>query len=288
VAGPAQGVRVPDSIVNAVLSLDAAGRITHFNPAAERTFGYPAEGALGEPFLELLPPEVHATYRQQVDRLLSDETAHHAGRTVELRGLRRDGTEFPLELCLVTWRTAPGSLYSAIVRDISDRKVLEQDRRVLLGRVEALARTDELTGLANRRGWEEALRLEIARTQRSGKTLSLGILDIDRFKAYNDRLGHPAGDRLLSEAARGWRDMLRVTDVIGRYGGDEFILVLPDCAPSGAWQVVERLRASTPGGQTCSAGLAHWSDATAEELVAQADGALYVAKSTGRDRVMTA
>jgi diguanylate cyclase (GGDEF)-like protein/PAS domain S-box-containing protein len=279
---------VPVSSVNAVLSLDASGHITHFNPAAERTFGYRAEEILGESFLRLLAAELHSYYLLQVDRLFSDEDAQHAGRTLELRGCRRDGSEFPLELCLVTWRIDPGSLYSAIARDISERKEVERERRILLGRVEAMARTDELTGLPNRRGWNEELRRELARATRSGEPLCLGLVDLDRFKLYNDRFGHPAGDRLLSETATHWRVMLRVTDVIGRYGGDEFVLILPSCDTAEAARVVKRLRESIPRGQTASAGLAEWSGSSAEDLIAQADGALYAAKRAGRDRAVSA
>src|SRR4051812_49314892 len=105
--------------VNAVVSADASGRITRLNPAAERTFGFRAEELLGEPFLTLLPERCHAAYRVELDRLFSGEDAANAGRTVELVGKRSDASEFPLELCLVTWRSGEESLYTCIVRDIS-------------------------------------------------------------------------------------------------------------------------------------------------------------------------
>lgn len=272
--------------VNAVVSLDAAGRITHFNPAAERTFGYTSDEVRGESFLLFLPERWHTHYRLQIDHLFSDEDAQNAGRTFELTGRRRDDSEFPLELCLVTWRIEPGSLYSVIARDVSRNKELEREREVLLARVEAMARTDELTGLPNRRAWDEELRREIARAARRSYPLCLVLLDIDHFKDFNDSRGHQAGDALLTEAATSWRMLLRVTDFIARYGGDEFLVLLPDCPRDEAIDVVERLRATTPGEQTVSAGITFWSQGTsAEQLVARADAVLYDAKRAGRDRV---
>jgi diguanylate cyclase (GGDEF)-like protein/PAS domain S-box-containing protein len=273
--------------VNAVVSLDGAGHITHFNPAAERTFGYAASELLGQSFLRLLPERFHTPYRLQIDWLISSEQAENAGRTMELQGLRRDGSEFPLELCLVTWRITPDSLYTVIVRDVTDRKGVETDRETLLSRVEAMARTDELTGLPNRRGWDEELRRELSRAARRRYSVALALIDIDRFKDFNDSQGHQAGDALLREAATAWRLLLRVTDFIARYGGDEFLLLLPDCPPEQARAVVERLRAATPAGETCSVGMTFWDgQQTAEQLVARADEALYRAKRAGRDRAI--
>jgi diguanylate cyclase (GGDEF)-like protein/PAS domain S-box-containing protein len=273
--------------VNAVISLDAAGHITHFNPAAERTFGYTADEVLGESFLFVLPERWHTPYRLQIDRLLSEEESLSAGRTFELTGRRRGGSEFPLELCLVTWRFDESSLYTVIARDIGARKDVEREREVLLARVEAMARTDELTGLANRRAWDEELRREIARAARMAYPLCLVLLDVDRFKDFNDTRGHQAGDALLAEAAANWRMLLRVTDFIARYGGDEFLVLLPDCPRERALRVVERLRAVTPADQTVSAGLTFWQEGlSAEQMVARADEVLYDAKRAGRDCVV--
>jgi diguanylate cyclase (GGDEF)-like protein/PAS domain S-box-containing protein len=272
--------------VNAVVSMDAAGKITYFNPAAERTFGVAADEVVGASFLTLLAERCHTPYRLQIDRLFSDEDAANAGRTLELTGRRHDGNEFPLELCLVTWRLDERSLYTAIARDISQRRSVEAEREALLARVEAMARTDELTGLANRRAWDEELRRELARAERMDYPVCLALLDLDGFKAFNDSRGHPAGDVLLREAATAWRILLRVTDFIARYGGDEFMVLLPDCPRAEALEVVERLRGSVPSEQTCSVGLASWRrGVSAEQLVALADAALYRAKRAGRDRV---
>ncbi|CAN5131754.1 hypothetical protein BH20ACT9_BH20ACT9_12580 [soil metagenome] len=154
----------------------------------------------------------------------------------------------------------------------------------LLSRVTAQAQTDALTGLPNRRAWDDALRAELARAHRHDLPLVVGLLDLDRFKRFNDTHGHQRGDRLLKEATARWRDCLRLSDVLARWGGEEFAVALPDCRIDTARAVCERLRGATPDDQTCSVGLAVWDgEESAESLVARADGALYAAKRAGRD-----
>jgi diguanylate cyclase (GGDEF)-like protein/PAS domain S-box-containing protein len=272
--------------VNAVIAADSSGHITQFNPAAERTFGYTEAEVLGKPLLEFLANRDRAFYRLQIEQLFSSEDADNAGRTIELVGLRKDGSEFPLELCLLTWRAAPGSLYTCVVRDISKRKTTEQQRDDLLRRVEAMARTDDLTGLANRRAWDEELRRELERARRMGYLVHVAMIDLDNFKKYNDAYGHPVGDRLLRDIGTEWRLIARVTDLVARYGGDEFAVLLTDCSPAAATGVIERLREALPEGMTCCAGLAQWDGSmNAEELLAKADQALYSSKRAGRNRL---
>ena len=129
----------------------------------------------------------------------------------------------------------------------------------------------------------------MARARRAESDLCLAIVDIDHFKAYNDANGHLAGDAVLRECAVAWDAELRGADTIVRFGGEEFLVVLPDCPLEQAAEIVERLRAATPGGQTCSAGLACWDCAeSADDLVDRADSALYRAKAAGRDRLVQA
>jgi diguanylate cyclase (GGDEF)-like protein len=148
-----------------------------------------------------------------------------------------------------------------------------------------LARTDSLTGVPNRRAWDEELPRELARAARSGQPVCVALLDLDHFKQYNDRHGHQAGDRFLKEAAAAWQAVVRKTDLLTRYGGEEFAILLPDCGLDSAMEIAERLRTAQPEG-TCSLGVAQWDgreDMAA--LVARADRALYAAKDAGRDRV---
>ncbi len=163
------------------------------------------------------------------------------------------------------------------------------ERAALLDRLERMAHTDDLTGLINRRAWDLELEREVARARRDGAPLAVAMLDLDRFKEYNDRHGHQAGDRVLREAASAWRAVLRETDLLARYGGEEFAVALPGCDADRAGLLVNRLREVTPAGQSCSAGLACWDGSeSAEQLLGRADTALYDAKHTGRDRIVVA
>jgi diguanylate cyclase (GGDEF)-like protein len=170
---------------------------------------------------------------------------------------------------------------------LTGEAALAMQRADLLGRLDELTRTDELTGLPNRRAWDELLTHEMAVAVRHDKPLSVAMLDIDFFKKYNDRHGHLAGDRLLRAAAAAWGASLRATDVLARWGGEEFALLLPGCDATGAAALIERLRGSLPDGVTFSAGVAS-SDGTdaPRTLIDAADQAMYQAKADGRDRVV--
>lgn len=145
-----------------------------------------------------------------------------------------------------------------------------------------LARTDALTGLTNRRGWDDQLARELARARRSGEQLSVALLDLDDFKAFNDAHGHQAGDALLVEAAARWTRQLREIDTLCRWGGDEFAVVLPACGRAEAEDVIGRLAPSTPQHQSCAVGVATWDGGeTGHELLRRADQALLDAKRRG-------
>jgi diguanylate cyclase (GGDEF)-like protein len=188
------------------------------------------------------------------------------------------------------WETST-ALDDASVFNLADLLAAETavtlERVGLLARLESIARTDELTGLPNRRAWQEELARELPRARRSAEPLCVAMLDLDHFKRYNDRQGHQAGDRLLKRVAGAWTAELRATDILVRYGGEEFALALPGCGLEDATTTVERLRAVIPSGQTCSAGIAAWDgEELATELLDRADRALYEAKRSGRDRTV--
>ncbi|GAB2935098.1 hypothetical protein GCM10027047_34450 [Rhodococcus aerolatus] len=146
------------------------------------------------------------------------------------------------------------------------------------------AHTDELTGLPNRRVWHQRAAEVLGR--RPADDVVVALLDLDLFKAYNDRHGHGRGDELLAEFARRASSELRRSDVLIRWGGEEFVALLPGCALADAVTAVDRLRAAVPDGQTCSAGLAQWDGREdPARLLARADRALYRAKAEGRDRM---
>ena len=186
-------------------------------------------------------------------------------------------------------RDALGAREAELLRLLAAEAAVTIHRTALLGSLQATARTDPLTGLPNRRVWDEDLAREIARARRHGGTLCLAMVDLDRFKAFNDHHGHQAGDRLLAAAAAAWRPILRATDTLARYGGEEFAVLLPHSDHDAARVVIERLLASVPLGQTASAGIAQWDgQEPGEALLSRADAALYAAKGAGRARAVTA
>jgi diguanylate cyclase (GGDEF)-like protein len=159
------------------------------------------------------------------------------------------------------------------------------------------ARTDRLTGLTNRRGWDEDLNREVAEQRGTGGHLSLLMIDLDHFKLLNDSYGHAAGDEALAKVATELRDGARQSDVLARLGGEEFGLLLPGCATAEATRVAEDLRSgleeasrSWPTPVTVSIGVASVPEhaASAETLLHAADLALYAAKRAGRNRVRAA
>ena len=187
------------------------------------------------------------------------------------------------------------------MRLVAARRVTDLHRELARFRAElsTLAHTDPLTRLGNRLSLEEDLRSLDARGRRYGRGYCVAMCDIDRFKAYNDSLGHHAGDEALRAVADTIKQELRAGDGIYRYGGEEFLIVLPEQTPETARIAVERVRsaverlaiphAAVPAGVvTLSVGVAAYQPgdaATVEELLEQADAALYRAKSAGRNRV---
>ena len=166
---------------------------------------------------------------------------------------------------------------------------LVRQRELLATRLERAARTDALTGLPNRRAWDEELEREILHAARTETPLCVALLDLDFFKQFNDMNGHPAGDSHLKEVAALWRDRLRSADLIARYGGEEFAVLLTATDALQAEHVIESLRDSVPLEETVSAGVAQWDGAeSGPELFARADAALYEAKRSGRDRTVIA
>jgi diguanylate cyclase (GGDEF)-like protein len=183
---------------------------------------------------------------------------------------------------------------------LASHAVVALDNARLHRIVERQALVDGLTGLANRRQCEEALAAELARVERFGGPLAVVVADLDWFKDVNDRYGHPAGDVVLREFANLLQETLRDIDLAGRWGGEEFLLILPGTDLAGGAQVAERIRVAlagrivlsvdgTPIPVTASFGVAATPPATtASELFAAADAAMYEAKKGGRNRVQTA
>jgi diguanylate cyclase (GGDEF)-like protein len=159
---------------------------------------------------------------------------------------------------------------------------------VALSRAREHSEIDPVTRATNRRGLDRRLELAISQAPFHAESLVLAMIDIDHFKQINDQHGHQAGDRELERLASAWSQNLREGDVLARFGGDEFVVVLPDTGEA-ALAILERVRAAGGDAVTCSIGVAAWQVGdSASRLISRADSALYAAKGLGRNRIVTA
>ncbi|MFZ0043063.1 MAG: EAL domain-containing protein [Solirubrobacteraceae bacterium] len=286
---------VMTSSLDCVIGIDGAGRVIEFNPAAERTFGYRAEQALGRELAELImPPDSRDTHWQSLQEGLETGSWKLLGRRVETTAMRSDGTTFPVELALTMVKGSGDDppVFYGFVRDISERRRGEEQ-------LTYMAYHDPLTGLPNRTQVEQQLDLALARARRTAGAVALMFIDLDDFKEVNDRLGHAAGDRLLAAVATRLRSVLRDSDLLARQGGDEFIVVLADLSGdpiSAAENVGSKMLRSlrepfVVGGSrlrtSASIGVSLYPDdaSDTEALMRHADTAMYQAKGAGGGRI---
>ncbi len=293
----------PDDITIA----DLEGRILMCSPAASTMFGFngPEEG-IGLSVMDFIIPEDRDRARSNMLRMYQGGCSGPN----EYRGVRKDRTIFNIEVNSGLIRGVNGqpTKMVIIVRDITERKNSEQRIQHLIQQLEIEknaaqlnAITDSLTGLANRRHFDETIRTEYYRMKRSEAPLSLLLLDIDHFKKFNDYYGHLAGDKCLQQVGAVLKTAVgRAPDVVARYGGEEFIIVLPETEKNGAIALAERIRqtiedlaiphaeAEVADHLTVSIGVVTVSSASEvdapEQIVAMADTALYSAKRAGRNR----
>ena len=194
----------------------------------------------------------------------------------------------PIGVLSVGWATRHDSIdprTQAVVSFLAAEAGSAIERSDLLARLDAQARTDDLTAIPNRRAFDDALDDALS----GDETFCVAMLDIDHFKLFNDQHGHPAGDRLLQQCATAWSARARPGDLLARYGGEEFALLLRGCELADAQVALERLRGATPLGITCSLGVAQRrAFEPGGDLMARADAALYGAKRAGRNRLAAA
>ena len=263
--------------------LTVAGRITAVNDALCELTGFSREELIGaSPPFPFWPPEALDATEELRQQIVANE-----GGTFELTLMRKDGARFEAEITAQAARNPDGTVLGFVntFRDISERKRHHAE-------LERLATSDSLTGLANRRVFDEALRAEVARARRHSRPLSVAILDVDHFKRINDAHGHPVGDTVLRELATRLNSLVREGELLARVGGEEFAWLLPDAEGVGAFAAAERARravADLPlgaaGTVTLSAGVCDLSEARdVWELYEHADQALYWAKQQGRNQ----
>jgi len=262
---------------NAGVLLVRDGLVIDANKMTENLFRRPLDTFVGQPLAALF---------SEHPQLVSGPAAP-MHQTCTIEAMRSDGQSFAAALSVVALEDG-GQVVE--VRDVSEQKRLEEELR-------RLASQDSLTGALTRRAFAERANIEFQRSRRLESSLCLAILDLDHFKRINDSFGHAAGDQVLRNFAQLMKEQTRSTDVFARFGGEEFVLLLPDTGVDEGATLLERLRdiwsreqLQSPGGtiqSTMSAGIILVGpDGSLEDWTAKADAALYQAKSEGRNRVV--
>jgi diguanylate cyclase (GGDEF)-like protein/PAS domain S-box-containing protein len=282
-----------------IILADFNGNRSYVSSSSESMGGWKPEEAAALAGLEL----VHPDDQLKAEAAMRELRSGSEGAMVECRIRKRDGEYLWVEAALRVVHDpgtgAPSGILN-IVRDISERKRSEQQLQDAYRAVEALALTDGLTGLANRRRFDQYLATEWRRGMRARQPLSLLMLDVDLFKPYNDSYGHQRGDSCLKQIAESCMDVVsRPGDLVARFGGEEFVVTMPNTEGEGAMQVAEEIcealrsrrlphNDSPLGIVTISIGCATLVPAFgkhAPDLIAIADHALYAAKHNGRNQV---
>lgn len=278
---------VIESANDAIIVANQNGTIIQWNRGAESIFGHAKEEALGQN-LQLIVPEQHRKkHSAGMARYASTGIPNVIGKTLELTGLHKDGSEIPIEMSLGTWRTGKAVFYSSIIRDITERKAAEE-------KINSLAYLDPLTGLPNRRLFNERLAGALESSARTDEGFSLLYMDLDHFKMVNDTFGHSTGDALLSVVTERLKKQATEKDTISRLGGDEFTLLLPKSDAHEAADFAQRILDSFNeafhfNGEelfvTPSIGISVYpSDGEdADTLIKHADLALYRVKEQGKN-----
>lgn len=289
---------ITETVVDAIISIDKKGRIIFCNPAAKKIFKYEEE-MIGFNVTILMPERYRKAHSKGIEKYLNTGYPKIIGKTVELIGIRKDGSEFPIELSLSVWRTGDRCYFTGIIRDITKRKQIENKLMEANKKLEELSIRDSLTNVYNRRYVYQVLEIEFNRARRYKNPFSCLLIDVDYFKKINDQHGHPFGDKVLVNLASVLLKTTRPTDIISRFGGEEFFVILPGVDMNGAMDFAERTRYAVSKLRTedkeknictvltVSIGISAFTEHTpcVAELINQADTALYEAKRLGRNRV---
>ena len=285
-----------------IVLTDLTGRRRYVSPAVTEVLGWQPEELLGGNYKQIVHPDDIAALEQ----LLAHCRVGHSSNILSYRCRKKDGDYLWVEANLRLYRddvTRDPVGFVNVVRDIAARKAAEDKLNEAYRLVESLASLDGLTGIANRRRFDETIDLEWQRAARDHSMLSLLIMDVDNFKLYNDLYGHLQGDTCLRQIAETARAIVqRPGDLLARYGGEEFVAVLPNTSSQVAQSIAEQIRLALeqrclphPANPhrciTVSIGCATQSPAehtTHDSLFAAADQALYKAKSSGRNRIEVA
>ncbi len=307
-----------ESAADAIIVIDQEGIVETFNKAAEKMFGYDSGEMVGRNVALLMPDPYRTNHDQYMKNYMDTGIRKIIGIRREVVARRKNGAEFSAEIHVSETQLDRRGVFVGIVTDISERFEAQRQLQLVAEQLEnknaelnilaaelvqlntefsLLARCDALTGLLNRRAWFESAHIEHERFVRYQSRYAVVMIDVDHFKRYNDSLGHQAGDECLKKFAKCVSSALRVTDTLGRYGGEEMIVLLPETDREGALELAERIRQAVWG-----MNLSHPDSPTADrvtislgvsaihpgaalgDVIRAADDALYAAKRDNRNR----
>jgi diguanylate cyclase (GGDEF)-like protein/PAS domain S-box-containing protein len=271
-------------------------RFTYIGPQIEELLGWKPESWLT---VQDWADRMHPEEREHVVNFCVSQSQNGIDHEADYRALRPDGSTVWIRDVVHVVRKPTGEVDSLVgfMFDITERKAQEEELLRLKRELESLSYLDGLTGVANRRMFDQTLEREWAAARRSDEPLSLIMIDIDDFKQYNDTYGHQKGDECLRDVARALGSMVnRPRDLVARYGGEEFVLLLPGTDVGQARQVAETCRktiadmhiphaASRERRVTISAGVGSANQEEVNAFIETIDHALYAAKREGRNRV---
>ena len=296
-----------NQINTGIVVLDTQQRIVYFNQFIARRAdldlakvkGLPIEQVFADLPVAWLRRKLTSVIDLQVPSFSSWEQRQYIFKLPHLRPLSSD-SQYMAQNCSMLPLTAPDGVSRYIcllIEDATDAYVYQQQLQQSVARLQLANRTDGLTGVLNRSYWQQQLSYEIQRAERYQHPLSLLLFDLDKFKQLNDRYGHLGGDAVLVALCARVATLLRDTDLLGRYGGEEFGVILPETDLTGAMQVAQRICNAVAGQpmhyeqQTIRASVslgvaAFTAGQSTDELIQQADEALYTAKRQGRNQAV--
>ncbi len=288
--------KIVTKMEDGIIALDSRGIIRYCNPSVEGLFLRPPESLVGQPLDVILPPR----YRRNHHRHLSDfgrgpaDARYMGSRNSFIVGYRADGTEVNLGATILRMRTENDMVFVAVLRDLTERHGYQRE-------LEQLANTDPLSGLNNRRAFTNLATRHIAHCRETHAPVSIVLFDLDHFKSINDRYGHDVGDTVICEFANLLKSVTQADDLLARWGGEEFILLMPETGLVRSGAIAEMVRRNIqilefgqPNGLslriTVSAGVvcSTEADETLDNMIRRSDHALYAAKEGGRNRVTLA
>ena len=284
--------RIVTDMADSVIGIDQHHIIRLCNPAAEALFGWSRDEIIGKPVNMLIPERFHNAHDGNVESFRGEtaDARYMGNRKGFILGQTRAGHEISLGATILNVIDSREPLMVAILRDLTER--LEHQSEL-----QRLANTDPLSGALNRRAFRDVAETEIHNSRLRNHPTALILFDIDHFKGVNDQHGHHTGDRVICEFTDLLRTSLRAHDILGRWGGEEFIVLLPSASLDQAISVSERIRRAVENAAfslgsdidlrlTASAGVTHARESeTLDGFIRRADLALYAAKENGRNRV---